>query len=164
MVSHRLVDVHVRLTMLDAQVLCKIVSDLSAIQETRFKLVSPRSRHIRFTNSRQKNRHWWSIGKPYRRCNYDVKVVIGPADINFELWFEGRKLSLDSPIKVQWQASSAPLPVNLMDGETLIMPAISKSRKVGDGSKTVEEAVRVQSMTNIQPPSNYFSTKGTSFT
>jgi hypothetical protein len=34
---------------------------------------------------------------------------------------------------VQWQASAAPVPVNLMDGETIIMPAISTSRKVNDG-------------------------------
>jgi len=131
----------------DAQVLCKIVSDLSSVHESRFKL---------------KNRHWWSIGRPYRRCNYDVNVTIGPADINFELWFEGRKLSIDNPIQVQWQASSAPLPVNVMDGET-IMPAISKSRKVNDGTRTVEGAVRLQSMTNSQPPNNYFNPKGNSF-
>lgn len=89
-------------------------------------------------------------------------MTIGPADINFELWFEGRKLSIDNPIQVQWQASSAPLPVNVMDGET-IMPAISKSRKVNDGTRTVEAAVRLQSMTNSQPPNNYFNPKGNSF-
>lgn len=54
----------------DAQILCDIESDLSTADETKFKL---------------KNRHFWNIGKRYFRVEYQVKVLIGPADIRFEL-------------------------------------------------------------------------------
>jgi hypothetical protein len=64
-----------------------------------------------------KNRHWWSLGKPYRRCNYDVKVVIGPADVRFQLWFEGTMVIAGNPITVQWEASAAPPPPIGSDGE-----------------------------------------------
>jgi len=37
-----------------------------------------------------------------------VKVVIGAADINFELWFEGRKLSQDRPIPIEWYPTVNP--------------------------------------------------------
>jgi hypothetical protein len=36
-----------------------------------------------------------------------IKVIIGPADISFELWFDGQKLSGDNPISVDWQPTSA---------------------------------------------------------
>jgi hypothetical protein len=152
----------------DAQVLCKVVSDLSTIHDSRFKL---------------KNRHWWSIGKPYRRCNYDIRVVIGPADVNFELWFEGAKLSRDNPITVQWQASAAPPPVNDMDGEARDLPAITHARRVGaaaaanaanaaaaaaaargQGRPTEDpSAGRVHSMTGGPPPPHYFNPNGNAY-
>lgn len=31
-----------------------------------------------------------------------MKVLIGPADIRFELWFDNQKLSRDQSIKVEW--------------------------------------------------------------
>jgi hypothetical protein len=37
-------------------------------------------------------------------------VNLGPADIMFELWHNGVKLSKDKPIKVEWQASAPPDP------------------------------------------------------
>jgi len=64
-----------------------------------------------------KNRHWWSMGKPYRRCNYDIKVVIGPADVRFQLWFEGTIIATGNPITVQWEATAAPPPPIGGDGE-----------------------------------------------
>lgn len=50
--------------------LCEVTSNLSSIEESRFK---------------KKNRHWWSIRKPYLRADYQIRVVIGPADIIFQL-------------------------------------------------------------------------------
>ena len=100
------------------------------------------------------------MGKPYRRCNYDVKVVINPADVNFELWFDGAKLSKDHPVPVQWQASAAPPLVNLMDGE---LPAITHARRVGvqrEGRPVEDPTARVQSMRNGQGPPNYYSPNG----
>ena len=53
-----------------AELLCKINSDLSTADETKFKI---------------KNRHWWQSKKKYMRVQYDIRVVIGPADLTFEL-------------------------------------------------------------------------------
>lgn len=73
-------------------------------------------------------------------CDFDVKVIIGPADLRFELCkdicytviflpmvltrylgFNGQKLSKDRPIKVEWATATAPstavidLPVRLQE-------------------------------------------------
>jgi hypothetical protein len=102
----------------DAPLLCEIKSDLTGADENKFKL---------------KNRHWWQFNKAkYFRVDYQIRVLIGPADINFELcecfslrtglswgsafansWtgFDGQKLSRDNPITVEWQAIAAPEPV-----------------------------------------------------
>ena len=97
----------------DAQILCEVRSDLSTADERQFK---------------RKNRHFWNTGKPYFRIDYQVKVLIGPADIRFELcWlmrtsstsrqlicgigFNGQKLNKDEPIKVEWTAAAAPEPL-----------------------------------------------------
>lgn len=74
---------------------CKVESDFSSVPLTNFKL---------------KNRHFWQFNPRYHRIDYVVKVNIGPADISFELWHNGVKLSKDNPIKVEWHAASAPEP------------------------------------------------------
>ncbi|KAH7394392.1 hypothetical protein BKA66DRAFT_411060 [Pyrenochaeta sp. MPI-SDFR-AT-0127] len=71
------------------------LSDFSSLPLTLFKL---------------KNRHWWSFGPKYHRINYVVKVNLGPADVSFELWHNGVKLSKDNSIKVEWQAAAPPDP------------------------------------------------------
>ncbi|KAL8732759.1 MAG: hypothetical protein Q9166_002540 [cf. Caloplaca sp. 2 TL-2023] len=73
----------------DAHILCEIESDLSSADDSKFK---------------EKNKRFWSLGRHYLRIDYEVKVLIGPADVRFELWFNGQKLSRDQPIKVEWQA------------------------------------------------------------
>ncbi|KAF2489449.1 hypothetical protein BU16DRAFT_472014 [Lophium mytilinum] len=45
-------------------------SDFSTVELAKFKL---------------KNRHFWNRGQKYHRVDYVVKVVLGPADIRFEL-------------------------------------------------------------------------------
>ncbi|KAK3202688.1 hypothetical protein GRF29_154g387368, partial [Pseudopithomyces chartarum] len=76
--------------------ICRIDSDFSLLPLSTFKL---------------KNRHWWNTGKKYHRIDFVVKVDIGPADMSFELWHQGVKLSKDSSIKVEWHAAPAPAPV-----------------------------------------------------
>lgn len=56
--------------LLDARILCEIESNLSTADESKFK---------------RKNRHFWNTGKPYLRVEFQVKVLIGPADLRFEL-------------------------------------------------------------------------------
>ena len=91
--------------------LCEIESDLSTADESKFK---------------EKNKHFWNLGKHYLKVDYDVKVLIGPADVRFELCkclylvtdneqnahnnvsgFNGQKLSKDKPIKVEWMPAPA---------------------------------------------------------
>ncbi|KAL8719782.1 MAG: hypothetical protein Q9225_003243 [Loekoesia sp. 1 TL-2023] len=76
----------------DAHILCEIESDLSTADETKFK---------------EKNKRFWSLGKHYFKVDYEVKVLIGPADVRFELWFNNQKLSRDQPIKVEWMPAPA---------------------------------------------------------
>jgi len=91
-----------------AEVLCEVKSDLSGADERKFK---------------RKNRHWWQFKQPYLRVDYQVRVVIGPADIRFELWFDGQKMSNDNPITVEWMTTSAPEPtVNGLDHGVYEMP------------------------------------------
>ena len=50
--------------------LCEVESDLSGADESKFK---------------EKNKRLWQPGEHYLEVSYQVKVVIGPADIRFEL-------------------------------------------------------------------------------
>ncbi|KAF2672742.1 hypothetical protein BT63DRAFT_436614 [Microthyrium microscopicum] len=71
----------------NVETMCDVISDLTKVPEDKFKL---------------KNRHWWNRGKKYRRVNYDINVVVGAADLTFELWFDGQKISKDNPIQELW--------------------------------------------------------------
>lgn len=78
------------------RVLCEISSDLSSADEKKFT---------------EKNKRFWSLGKHYFKVEYQVRVIIGPADIRFELWFDNQKLSRDQSIRVDWApAPSMPPP------------------------------------------------------
>lgn len=50
--------------------LCEIESDLSQADENRFV---------------EKNKRFWKRGEHHFQVNYQIKVLIGPADIRFEL-------------------------------------------------------------------------------
>jgi len=123
------------LILLACRSICKIESDFSSLPLSLFKL---------------KNRHWWNSGPKYHRINYVVKVNVGPADVSFELWHDGVKLSKDNSIKVEWQASAPPdpnattiapdFPMNSLPAASSL-PAVSSYdavyhrtvRSVGDG-------------------------------
>lgn len=51
-----------------------------------------------------KNRHWYNFGEKYLRAQFDVKVVLGAADLKFQLWSKGgRVCSKDhETIEVKW--------------------------------------------------------------
>jgi hypothetical protein len=70
-----------------SQVQCTLESDL---------------RHVPLTAFKKKNRHWYNRGKVYYRASYSVHVVIGPADLRFELWMDGIRYSEGVPIRVEW--------------------------------------------------------------
>jgi hypothetical protein len=73
--------------------LCEISSDLSAADEKKFV---------------EKNKNFWAMKKHYFKIEYSVQVLIGPADIRFELWFDDQKLSCDQAIKAEWTSTQAP--------------------------------------------------------
>lgn len=77
----------------DTRLLCEISSDLSTADEKKFIA---------------KNAHFWSLKRHYLRIEYSVHVIIGPADIRFELWFDDQKLSRDESISVEWTPAAPP--------------------------------------------------------
>ncbi|EPE28770.1 hypothetical protein GLAREA_09891 [Glarea lozoyensis ATCC 20868] len=58
----------------DCRKLCELTLDLSSIHLSLCKL---------------KNRHWWQSGEKYHRIEEVIKVILGLADISFELWYAG---------------------------------------------------------------------------
>lgn len=51
-----------------------------------------------------KNRHWYNMGPSFWRTTFDVKVVVGPADLSFQLWSKDKRIRSSShePIAVKW--------------------------------------------------------------
>ncbi|PLB53308.1 hypothetical protein P170DRAFT_454418 [Aspergillus steynii IBT 23096] len=51
-----------------------------------------------------KNRHWYSVKPHFWRIAFEVKVIVGPADLSFELWSKDKKVRSDKhePIAVSW--------------------------------------------------------------
>jgi hypothetical protein len=92
-----------------------------------------------------------------------VKVVIGAADINFELWFDGEKISKDNPIKVEWFATTHSPPAAI-DGNDIALsaPAISRSRKFGDSSRKLARD-SIAMMSNLSLSSNGSGWKSPNF-
>ncbi|KAI9771495.1 MAG: hypothetical protein M1840_002115 [Geoglossum simile] len=76
------------LSQSNAKVCCTLESDLT---------------HLPLANFKKKNHHFYSRGNPYFRASYSVRVIIGPADLRFELWMGGTKYSKDRPIAVEWE-------------------------------------------------------------
>jgi hypothetical protein len=55
-----------------------------------------------------KNKHWYSMRPRYWRATFDVRVVVGAADLTFQLWSRDQRIRSSShePIKVQWMPSA----------------------------------------------------------
>lgn len=51
-----------------------------------------------------KNRHWYNVKPTFWRTTFDVKVVVGPSDLSFQLWSRDRRIrsSGHDPIAVKW--------------------------------------------------------------
>jgi hypothetical protein len=61
-----------------------------------------------------KNRHWYSSGRKYWRFRFDVKVLLGAADLKFVLLTKDKRvISKDhETIKVVWQPATQPIPTD----------------------------------------------------
>lgn len=95
------------------------------------------------THFKEKKQHIWRPGKGYFQVDYQIKVLVGPADIRFELcWFltslviigimkhlsnswrtdfDGRKINKDNPIKVEWQAAPPPKPTEVAVDDVAVL-------------------------------------------
>ncbi|KAF4446805.1 hypothetical protein F53441_9586 [Fusarium austroafricanum] len=71
--------------------LCRVDSNLTGLKPDELVLVKKRG-------------SWcFSPGYKYYKCIFDVRVIVAPADLRFELWFRGEKFSRGhEPIKVEW--------------------------------------------------------------
>ncbi len=54
-----------------------------------------------------KNRHWYNAGPQYLRAEFDMQVLIGPADLRFQTLSKDGIISRDhAAINVEWSPSS----------------------------------------------------------
>ncbi|RDW64439.1 Hsp70 family protein [Aspergillus mulundensis] len=55
-----------------------------------------------------KNRRWYNMRPRYWRAVFDVRVVVGAADLTFQLWSREKRIRSQGhePIKVQWMPAS----------------------------------------------------------
>jgi hypothetical protein len=83
--------------------------------------------------------------KHYFRIEYSVRVLIGPADIRFELWFDDQKLSRDQSIKVEW----TPTPAPAMSSEPVELPTRRQTAK--DGGLIAMSETKVRSAIPTSP-------------
>jgi len=72
--------------------LCTVQSNLAEVGQGEFKV---------------KNKRCWQ-GKKYYLATFTVRVIIGPADLRFELWFKGVRYNRShEPIAVEWDHAGA---------------------------------------------------------
>ncbi|KAK3379142.1 hypothetical protein B0T24DRAFT_568926 [Lasiosphaeria ovina] len=70
--------------------LCDVLSNLSGIQQDQLVL-------------KYKRGTCFGRGHKFYICQFDVRVIVAPADLRFELWFGGTRFSANhEPIKVDW--------------------------------------------------------------
>ncbi|KAK4163210.1 hypothetical protein QBC43DRAFT_68290 [Cladorrhinum sp. PSN259] len=73
-----------------AHKLCDVKSDLAGVQQEQLVMKHKRGK-------------CFSRGKTWYICQFDVRVIVAPADLRFELWFAGQKFSgAHDPIQVTW--------------------------------------------------------------
>lgn len=75
--------------------LCRITSCLENISEKDFE-------------EKRKGKFGFGAKNKYFLVQYEIRAVIGPADLCFELWFKGKKMSSGNAIKVQWMPAQEP--------------------------------------------------------
>lgn len=47
-------------------------------------------------------------GKKFYVCSFEVRAIVAPAELRFELWFAGQKFSGNhEPIKITWDAAGS---------------------------------------------------------
>ncbi|KAK1511370.1 hypothetical protein CABS01_16473 [Colletotrichum abscissum] len=71
--------------------LCEVKSNLTGVQQEQLIL-------------KEKRGTCFSRGFKFYICQFDIRVIVAPADLRFELWFAGQKFSGNhEPIAVTWE-------------------------------------------------------------
>jgi hypothetical protein len=63
-----------------------------------------------YVDKKLKNRHWYNLKPIYWRATFDVRVVVGAADLKFQLWNKDNRQIMSKehePIRVKWEAAEA---------------------------------------------------------
>lgn len=75
--------------------LCLIMSNLDGVQQNQLEL-------------NRKRRFLFGKGHKFYVCKFEIHIVVAPADLRFELWFDGMKFSGNhEPIAVKWDEAGA---------------------------------------------------------
>ncbi|KAK0369431.1 hypothetical protein CLIM01_13212 [Colletotrichum limetticola] len=75
--------------------LCEVKSNLTGVQQEQLIL-------------KEKRGTCFSRGFKFYICQFDIRVIVAPADLRFELWFAGQKFSGNhEPIAVTWEDEGA---------------------------------------------------------
>ncbi|CAJ2506693.1 Uu.00g078790.m01.CDS01 [Anthostomella pinea] len=78
-----------------AKQLCVVKSDLTGVQHSEM-IMKRKARRLIFR------------GKKFYLCSFEVRAIVAPADIRFELWFAGQRFSGNhDPIKITWDAEGS---------------------------------------------------------
>ncbi len=85
-------------TQLDGvEKLCQITYDFSEVEEEELELA-------------YKPRHWNKLRRdPYYILEHNIKVLLGPADMRFQLWFKDKKYEAENEsLALQWDEVTEP--------------------------------------------------------
>ncbi|KAK7704697.1 hypothetical protein SLS64_008462 [Diaporthe eres] len=84
-----------------AKQLCTVRSDLSGVRDSELEAVKQKRRHQGLFS---RSARWYN-------CTYEVRAVVGAADLTFELWFNGQRFSKNhAPIRVTWDDEGTAAP------------------------------------------------------
>lgn len=84
-----------------AKQLCMVRSDLSGVRDSELE---PRKQKKRPLALFSRSSRWYN-------CTYEVRALVGAADLTFELWFNGQRFSKNhAPISVTWDEEGAAAP------------------------------------------------------
>ena len=58
---------------------------------------------LSYRDMKRKNRHWYNLGPVYYRAEFDMRVIVGAADLKFEmLGMDGVVSKPHNEVEVQW--------------------------------------------------------------
>lgn len=57
---------------------------------------------------KRKSKRFFFQGRKFYLCTFEVRAIVAPAELRFELWFSGQKFSGNhEPIKIAWDAEGS---------------------------------------------------------